>query len=98
MATAGRRVAVAGVGYSHVGRNTGLSIDDHMIAATKAALADSGLSVSDIDGITSVGTEPLLLRHRDRAPRHRPAAELVGVGEGRGVQSPDDVDAPPRRR
>ena len=43
MATAGRRVAVAGVGYSHVGRNTGLSIDDHMIAATKAALADSGL-------------------------------------------------------
>ena len=60
MATAGRRVAIVGCGYSHVGRNTGLSIDDHMIAATKAALADSGLSVSDIDGITSVGTEPLL--------------------------------------
>ena len=56
MATAGRRVAIVGCGYSHVGRNTGLSIDDHMIAATKAALADAGLTVKDIDGITSVGT------------------------------------------
>ena len=59
MTTAGRRVAVVGCGYSHVGRNTGLSIDDHMIAATKAALDDAGLTVGDIDGITSVGTEPL---------------------------------------
>ena len=31
-----------------------------MIQATKAALADAGLGVGDIDGITSVGTEPLL--------------------------------------
>ena len=38
MATAGRRVAIVGCGYSHVGRNTGLSIDDHMIQATEAAL------------------------------------------------------------
>ena len=58
MAT-GQRVAVVGCGYSHVGRNTGLSIDDHMIQATKAALADAGLTVGDIDGITSVGSEPL---------------------------------------
>ena len=58
MAT-GQRVAIVGCGYSHVGRNTGLSIDDHMIQATKAALADAGLGVADIDGITSVGTEPL---------------------------------------
>jgi len=58
MAT-GQRVAIVGCGYSHVGRNTGLSIDDHMIQATKAALADAGLTVHDIDGVTSVGTEPL---------------------------------------
>ncbi|HLM19655.1 MAG TPA: thiolase family protein, partial [Acidimicrobiia bacterium] len=58
MAT-GQRVAIVGCGYSHVGRNTGLTIDDHMIQATKAALADAGLTVADIDGITSVGTEPL---------------------------------------
>ena len=38
----GQRVAIVGCGYSHVGRNTGLSIDDHMIQATKAALADAG--------------------------------------------------------
>ncbi len=131
MAT-GQRVAVVGVGYSHVGRNTGLSVDDHMIQATKAALDDAGLTVHDIDGVTSVGTEPLndawllgiepgelvgvghdgarvlvlgdpgdrgggggLLPHRAGAARDRPAAELVGVGEGRRRRPPDDVDAPP---
>jgi acetyl-CoA acetyltransferase len=57
--TTGNRVAIAGVGYSTVGRNTGLSQDELMIQATMAALDDSGLTVHDIDGITSVGTEPL---------------------------------------
>ncbi|MEX1007768.1 MAG: thiolase family protein [Acidimicrobiia bacterium] len=55
----GNRVAIVGVGYSTVGRNTGLSPDELMIQATMASLADSGLTVRDIDGITSVGTEPL---------------------------------------
>jgi acetyl-CoA acetyltransferase len=58
MAT-GQRVAIVGVGYSHVGRDTGLSANEHMIQATTTALADAGLTVHDIDGITSVGTEPL---------------------------------------
>ena len=57
--TAGNRVAIVGLGYSKVGRNTGLSPNELMIQATKAALDDSGLTVRDIDGITSVGTEPL---------------------------------------
>jgi acetyl-CoA acetyltransferase len=57
--TAGSRVAIVGLGYSKVGRNTGLSPEELMIQATKAALDDSGLTVRDIDGITSVGTEPL---------------------------------------
>ncbi|HXY94536.1 MAG TPA: thiolase family protein [Acidimicrobiia bacterium] len=55
----GTRVAIAGVGYSTVGRNTGLSSEELTIQATNAALEDSGLTVHDIDGITSVGTEPL---------------------------------------
>ncbi len=58
MAT-GNRVAIVGVGYSTVGRNTGLSPEDLTIQATMAAFEDSGLNVHDIDGITSVGTEPL---------------------------------------
>jgi acetyl-CoA acetyltransferase len=55
----GRRVAVAGVGYSQVGRNTGLSIDEHLLQCTTAALADAGLGVRDVDGLATVGTEPL---------------------------------------
>ena len=57
--TAGNRVAIVGLGYSNVGRNTGLSPNELMIQATMAAFDDSGLTVHDIDGITSVGTEPL---------------------------------------
>ena len=55
----GNRVAIVGLGYSKVGRNTGLSPEELMIQATMAAFDDSGLNVHDIDGITSVGTEPL---------------------------------------
>jgi acetyl-CoA acetyltransferase len=58
--TAGNRVAIVGVGYSTVGRNTGLPPEELMIEATTAAFDDSGLTVHDIDGITSVGTEPLI--------------------------------------
>ncbi len=59
MMATGQRVAVAGLGYSQVGRKSGLTVNDHMIQATNAALADAGLTVHDIDGVTSVGTEPL---------------------------------------
>jgi acetyl-CoA acetyltransferase len=55
----GNRVAIVGLGYSTVGRKTGLSPEELTIQATTAALADAGLTVRDIDGITSVGTEPL---------------------------------------
>jgi acetyl-CoA acetyltransferase len=58
MAT-GQRVAIVGVGYSQVGRRSGLTADQHMIQATKSALDDAGLTVHDIDGVTSVGSEPL---------------------------------------
>jgi acetyl-CoA acetyltransferase len=57
--TIGQRVAIVGLGYSQVGRKSGLSMDQHVIQATKAALADSGLTVNDIDGIACVGSEPL---------------------------------------
>jgi len=54
-----RRVAICGVGYSTVGRRLGLSVNDLVIQATNAALHDSGLDRSSIDGLCSVGSETL---------------------------------------
>jgi acetyl-CoA acetyltransferase len=45
------RVAVAGVGYSHTGRRTGLTSWQLAIQAAKAAMDDAGLTPADIDGI-----------------------------------------------
>ncbi len=45
-------VAAVGVGYSTTGRRTGLSSFELAFQATQAALADAGMTVDDIDGIT----------------------------------------------
>ena len=59
MAAKGNRVAIAGVGYSTIGRKTGLSTQDLVIQATKAALDDAGMEIGDIDGISSMGSNTL---------------------------------------
>lgn len=59
----GRRVAVVGVGYSKVGRKTGLSQRELTVQCVKAALDDAGLHASDIDGYCTVGGEPLSDAH-----------------------------------
>ena len=51
----GRKVAIAGVGYSQVGRHTGLSERHHAAQAAMAALEDAGLDASDIDGASTWG-------------------------------------------
>lgn len=53
------RVAIVGVGYSQVGRKTGLSDRQHTVQCVKAALDDAGLTPSAIDGFTTLGGEPL---------------------------------------
>jgi acetyl-CoA acetyltransferase len=53
------RVAIAGVGYSRVGRNTGLSEADLVIESSLAALKDAGLEASDLDGVVSMGSDAL---------------------------------------
>ena len=58
MADAGR-VAIAGVGYSTVGRKTGLSIQQLVHQATMAALDDCGMAIEDIDGICTLGSDAL---------------------------------------
>jgi len=55
----GRRVAIAGVGYSIIGRHTGLSSDELVTQSTLAALEDAGLDVGDVDGLVSVGSDVL---------------------------------------
>jgi acetyl-CoA acetyltransferase len=49
--TSPRKVAIVGVGYSTVGRRTGLSLAQLSVQASAAALADAGLKGSDVDGI-----------------------------------------------
>jgi acetyl-CoA acetyltransferase len=53
--SAGRKVAIVGVGYSDVGRNTGLTERTHAAQAAVRALADAGLTATDIDGATTWG-------------------------------------------
>jgi acetyl-CoA acetyltransferase len=53
--TSGRRVAIVGVGYSDVGRNTGLSERHHAAQAAVRALDDAGLTAKDIDGASTWG-------------------------------------------
>ncbi|MGE0879607.1 MAG: thiolase family protein [Acidimicrobiia bacterium] len=47
----GRRVAIVGVGYSTIGRSTGLSLDHLTAQAGVAAMNDAGLRPADIDGV-----------------------------------------------
>ena len=60
---ANSRVAVAGVGYSTIGRGTGLTSRQLAIQAAKAAFADSGMTPKDIDGVSLMwnvaGVEPV---------------------------------------
>ena len=44
--TKNRRVAIVGVGYSNVGRNTGLTERHHAAQAANASLADAGLTAN----------------------------------------------------
>jgi acetyl-CoA acetyltransferase len=53
--SAGRKVAIVGVGYSDVGRTTGLTERTHAAQAAVRALADAGLTARDIDGATTWG-------------------------------------------
>jgi len=50
-----RRVAIVGVGYSQVARNSGKSERHHAAQAAVAALDDAGLKPSDIDGASTWG-------------------------------------------
>src|ERR1700684_1597008 len=47
------KVAVSGVGFSKVSRSADIPLAAHALAAVKDAVADSGLEMSDIDGLAT---------------------------------------------
>src|ERR1700758_3611272 len=47
------KVAVSGVGFSKVSRTAETPLAVHALAAVKEAVADSGLRMEDIDGLTT---------------------------------------------
>ena len=53
MASRGNRVAIVGVGYSKVGRRSGLSLEELTAQAAKAAMDDAGIKPQDIDGVAA---------------------------------------------
>ena len=58
-----RRVAIVGVGYSDVARRSGLSERHHAAQAASRALADAGLSATDVDGVTTWGGDSIDFAH-----------------------------------
>jgi acetyl-CoA acetyltransferase len=46
-----QRVAIVGVGYSKIGRRSGLTLENLTAQASVAAMADAGLGSADIDGV-----------------------------------------------
>ena len=54
-----KRAVIAGVGISRIGRRTGIPGLDLTLEATRAAIADAGLTPADIDGIATLGDTPL---------------------------------------
>ena len=49
------RVAIVGVGYSTVGRSTGLTLNELVAEAAVAAMDDAGMTPADIDGVATMG-------------------------------------------
>ena len=47
------KVAVSGVGFSKVSRTADVPLAVHALTAVKEAVADSGLAISDIDGLAT---------------------------------------------
>ena len=67
------KVAVSGVGFSKVTRSAEIPLAAHALEAVKGAVADSGLEMSDIDGLATYPELP--------ATGH---AEIDGVTIGTG--------------
>jgi acetyl-CoA acetyltransferase len=56
---ANRKAVISGIGISQVGRNTGVDALALTLESSRAAIADAGLAIADIDGVASMGDTPV---------------------------------------
>jgi acetyl-CoA acetyltransferase len=84
------RVAIVGVGYSDVGRDTGLSYKQLTAQAAKAAIDDAGMTNRDIDGIVlkAFGEPEPWGEPADSAMTDRIAAHMLGITPARFFANP----------
>jgi acetyl-CoA acetyltransferase len=84
------RVAIAGVGYSDVGRDTGLSYKQLTAQAAKAAMDDAGMTNRDIDGVVvkAFGEPEPWGEPADAAMTDRIAAHMLGISPARYFANP----------
>ncbi len=54
-----KRAIISGIGISDVGRRLGIPAVDLTAAASRAAIADAGLTAADVDGIATMGDTPV---------------------------------------
>jgi acetyl-CoA acetyltransferase len=59
MVNTASKVAIAGVGYSTIGRRLPIPDDELVRQAVKAAMDDAGMTVADIDGISTMGGDAM---------------------------------------
>jgi acetyl-CoA acetyltransferase len=59
MVNAASKVAIAGVGYSTIGRRLPIPDDELVRQAVTAAMDDAGMTVADIDGISTMGGDAM---------------------------------------
>ena len=76
------KVAVSGVGFSRVTRSAELPLAAHALEAVKGAVEDSGLAMSDIDGLATYPELPAIPASAVRDVRelhgHRPQVRARG--------------------
>jgi acetyl-CoA acetyltransferase len=84
------RVAIVGVGYSDVGRDTGLSYKQLTAQAAKAAIDDAGMTNHDIDGVVvkAFGEPEPWGEPADSAMTDRIAAHMLGINPARYFANP----------
>jgi acetyl-CoA acetyltransferase len=54
-----KRSIISGIGISRIGRKTGISGVDLTVEAAQKAVADAGLTIDQIDGMSTMGDTPL---------------------------------------
>ena len=59
IATPEKHAIISGIGISRVGRKTGIPGLELSVEACKAAIADAGLTVADLDGLATFGDTPM---------------------------------------